>query len=604
MITKKVAILTAIYTFLCFVIAFIFAFTVSEIPVLLEIDIGSYKVLTGLNLFIQWLPSIFASIFFVTLATYLDKDGQRNLQSFSTVQMDSFRRIMIVICANVIILFCAAEIFQPLINASKVEKEVRITDYEWYIKKSIEFYEQDDILGAIFYADTALELYPTSQDALDLKELLERTPAENVTEALQYFPEVLQPSETTETSSAETVLKMLENARESFDNQNYFDAHYYAFVGLELGGTNNANSAELQKISLDAWSKLSTWSGFETDEDMRIFEQKRQGYSYLMERDSLSAYYVFLDLHNKIPHDRDVIRYFALAENALLNEYFFIDETTNLTHFEKSKNIHFSVTRNDGLHYEVSIGGITNVRSAGKFLKYLRNYSCTVQDSTGTILYSFTVPYVKLIGQPLSSFHEETMIKLDLEEKDLVPRLLLTSVDRTTKGVVSSPIFTHGKANALDDSLTFLPMSLDDFDLIADASAGPMFINLASLYSFIPKAEEYGFSTLVFSSYFLQRACYPFLIFALFLYLAIQAWNFRLPENSLFRFYWVLMVPFFTIIAESIRALLDYGMSLLSLTFARLEGIWQIPLFIFAFIIIIIIEAIRFLSLHTEQKKK
>ncbi len=604
MISKKVAILTSIYTLICLITALSVALATDNLPDLLEIDVFSYKILLGLSMFITWLPSILASVFFVSIAAYIDKDGSKNIRSFSASQMESFKRIMVLTIVNVVLVFCASEILAPLVNSAQVERETRVSDYDWYVERSLEAYENDDILGALFYVDTALALYPSSVEALDLKELLERAPAETITESLEYFPEILSPSEATELTTAETVLSMLEKARESFDNKNYFDAHYYAFVGLELGGVNSANSAELQKISLDAWNILESWSGFETDEDMEIFQLKRQGYAHLMEGDALSAYYIYLDLNNRISHDPDVIRYFKLSENALLNEYFFIDETTNLAHFERAKNISFSVTRSDGLYYDVQIGGITNVRSAGEYLKYLRNYSCTVQNESGQTVASFTVPYVKLIGQPLSSFNNDTIDTLELSEDEIVPRLLLTSVDRNTKGVVSAPVFTHGLGASIDDSLTLLPMSLDDFELIADASQGPMFINLASLYAFIPKAEQYGFSELVFSSYFLQRACYPFIAFALFLFLAIQAWNYRLSEGTIFRFYWVLIVPIFTVVAEVIRALLDYGMSLISLTFARIEGLWQVPAFIATILIIIIILSIRFLSLHTEMKSK
>ncbi len=603
MVSKKIIVLTLLYVVICFIAIMIFSFVFAEIPTLLEIDIFSYTFHVGLSSFIEWLPSILSAVFFVIVATYIDKDGNRNIRSFSTIQMDNFKKIIVMISANVIVLFCATEIFLPLTNSAKLERENRIVDYNWYMERSLESYNQDDVLGALYYVDTALALYPSSQDALVLKEELERAPAETAAEELQYFPEISTTTSIDPLDST-TVLSMLEKARVSFENKNYFDAHYYAFIGLELGGVNNANSTELQKISLDSWNILETWSGFETDEDMRIFELKRQGYSALMEGDSLSAYYIYLDLHNTISHDPDVIRYYELSKNALSNEYFFIDETANLTHFEKAKNISFSVSRSDGLFYEVHIGGITNVRSAGEFLKYLRNYSCTVKNTAGNVLYSFTVPYVKLIGQPLTSLNDTVVGRLNLSEDDIVPRLLLTSVDRNTKGILSAPVFMQGESNPLDDSLTLLPMSLEDFELVVEASAGAKYINLASLYSFIPKAEQYGFSELVYSFHFLQRSCYPFLVFALLLFLAIQAWNYRLAEGSIFRFYWVLIVPIFTVVAEAIRLLVNYGMSLISLSFARLEGMWQIPAFIIVLLIIIVILSIRFLSLHTEKKIK
>ncbi len=602
MLLKKFALLSLVYTFLCFVGIVVFSSVTTNIPAVLEIDVFSYRLLIGLSAFFKWLPSIIVSVFFVVLAIYLDKDGDKSITRFSSYQMKNYQRVMIVTCVNVIVLFCATEIFQPMIKNALVERETRHADYEWYIAQSQEAHKNDDIFSALYFIDMALEINPSVQEALALKELYERTPAENTAEILEYFPEyeIIDPVD--ELSTSLTVLSMLQNAKEAFNDQRYFDAHYYAFVGLELGGENNPNSQELQMISLDAWNILQTWSGFVTDEDMRLFNLKRSGYSALMEGDALSAYYIFLDLYKALPYDPDVMRYSELSKNALLNEYFFIDETSGLGHFEKAKNVSFTVERQDGLFYDIHIAGITNVRSAGNILKYLRNYSCSVRNKDNTMLYSFTVPYVKLIGQPLESFNEETIAKLNLVPGDLVPRLLLTSVDRDTRGVVSAPVFSHGSVTAIDDSLTLLPMSLEDFDLILDASVGPQYINLAALLSFIPKAEQFGFSELVYSSFFLYRVSYAFFLIAIFLFLAIQAWNFRLKDGSIFRFYWVLIIPIFTLLVEGVRVLLEYGMSLTTLALARIEGFWQIPTTIIVFLVLIIIFSIRFLSLHANEK--
>ena len=59
---------------------------------------------------------------------------------------------------------------------------------------------------------------------------------------------------------------------------------------------------------------------------MDIFSIKRKGYSALIRGDSLIAYYIFLDLWNKNPYDPDISRYYTLSKEALLNQYFFLDE--------------------------------------------------------------------------------------------------------------------------------------------------------------------------------------------------------------------------------------------------------------------------------------
>ena len=54
----------------------------------------------------------------------------------------------------------------------------------------------------------------------------------------------------------------------------------------------------------------------------------------LCEGDVLSAYYTFLDLYESNDFDPDILRFYQLATEALLKQYFFIDETRNLAFYE------------------------------------------------------------------------------------------------------------------------------------------------------------------------------------------------------------------------------------------------------------------------------
>ncbi len=603
MLGKRFIILTIVYTLLSLCAFFIYSFFFAEIPVILSRDVLSYKVALGVLHFTRWVPHIILSIAFVTMATFMDRDSGKSVSAFSSAQMQLFKKVFVICVASVIIVFLVTEIVKPQVNSSIDAKVARYEDYTWYVQESEKAFSNGDVFAAMFYIDQALTYDEESQEARELKEKFERAPAEMASRELNYFPELLS-TEINTTQEPLTVLALLEKARLSFENKDYFDAHYYSFIGLELGGINNENSPELQKISLDSWEEISQWSGFETDEEMEIYAQKRKGYEALMAGDALSSYYIYLDLHNRIPYDKDVSRYFDVATQSLLNEYFFIDETTNLLQFEKNRNISFSVKRTDGLHYDIAIGGITNIRHAGNLLKYLRNYSCTILDPEGAVLYAFTVPYAKLIGQPIDAFSAETVTMLSLNEGDLVPRLQLTSVDRNTQGISTMPTFAMGSMDSFDERITLLPMSLDDFDLVVDASVGPQYVNLASLFSFIPKAEQFGFSAQLYSSFFLKRASYPFLVFALFMFLAIQAWNYKLVSGTLFRFYWILIVPFFTIIAKVIGVLIDYGMSLLALALGGIEGNVKIVVTILIFVVVIIMLSARFLSLHEKPDTK
>ena len=275
----------------------------------------------------------------------------------------------------------------------------------------------------------------------------------------------------------------------------------------------------------------------------------------------------------------------------------------NLNHFEISKNIQFSITRKDGLKYDIGIGGITNVKDTGIYLKYLRDYTCTISNSDGTVIADFFVPYAKLIGEPLSNFNNEIINTLGFDKNTIMPRLLLTSVDRKTKGIISEPTLITTTIPMQNEAITLLPIPLEDIELIINASMGPQYINLALLYKFLQKTDSYGFSTQTFSSYFLHRISYPFLLFSIFLLIIIIAWNYRLQHDCVFRAYWLLIIPSFTILTEFIRIFGNYLIHLITLAFAKLNLFIQLPLILIIFTVFIIVLSMRFLKLFQKSIK-
>lgn len=603
MLSKKLIILGLVYSTLCLIGITIYTFVAGEIPSLLASDVFLYQVYDSLTLFFSILPSILVSVFFVVVATYIDKESNLLLEKKSKSKTSIYSKILLHIGAIVILLFCCAEVVEPILFNSKKNLENKYVNYNWYVQKSTDSYADGDINSALHYIDAAKDIHSEDEELIELKTLYELSSAKNTPDELVYFPELSTENLALNPTSM-NVYSLLLQAQESFANKNYLDAHYYASIGLELGTIDNPNAQELQQIASESWQEIAIWSGFDTDSDMDIFSLKREGYAALMSGDPLTAYYIFLDLWNNNQYDPDIMRYYDLSKQALLNQYFFIDETKNLAHFEKSKNVEFSIVRQDGVRYEISIGGITNVNDTGIFLKYLRDYSCTVYDKQGNILSSFSVPYAKLIGEPVFSFNDEVAQILGFDQNTIVPRLLLTSVDRNTKGIISEPNVSLGQISMLDETVTVLPMELSDFDLILDASVGPQYINLGSLYNFIPKSGEFGFSNQIYSGYFLKRISYPFLLFSVFLFLVIIAWNYRLKDGTVFRAYWLFIIPAFSVVAEYARILIDYMISLFALACARLNIFVQVPLIIAIFAGLIILFSIRFLHLFQKAHKK
>lgn len=605
--SKQAIALTITYILLWFIGFSINAFLNKSLPELLKPDVFLYHIFLGLISFFKWLPSILLSIFLIDFSLFFRHTDLKNYGRFSVVQMKNYKKVLLIASICVTFIFVCSEIFTPLSINAKNQLEKRTDDYNWAIKKAQESFELDNVSSALFYIESALRLNPTAQEAGGLKEKYERFSAENqdMVQDLSFENSLLSATITTMPDDPDAAEDLLTQAHTAFTKQDYFNAHYYATLALKMSGPNNPNTEEMQGIAVTSWDNLSKWAGFQPDDSSQFFALKQKAYTALMNGEILTAYYAFHDLSTKNNFDPDIARFYQLAIQGLQKEYFFIDETFNLAHFENESNIEFSLNRPDGGQDKIKIGGITAIKNTGNSLKYLRDYSFSSYDSEGKLLYTYSVPYAKLIGEQASIADPNYAQTYNIKNPNtLVPRLLLTSVDRTTPGIVSAPIYESGIIEPPKNTMAVLPLTLADFNLIGSAALGPKYMDIASLFQFVPKADTYGFSSQVYGAFLIQRISYPFLLFALFIFLAIQAWNFRLTTSVQFKFIWIFIFPAFTALTQLVFEVIDYGISLVYFSLAHMTGYWQIAASVGIFLLIIIALSIRFLSLHTENSNQ
>ena len=600
--STRTAILIFVYTVFAFAFFVGKAFLIKELPVLMPNDAGMWRFVTGVRAFFARLPAILASVCCIAFSWSFAKDAGKNLASFSPVQLKNYRTVLVASCVSVILCFAGTEILTPIVSAKQTALENKMQDYNWYTEQTKTSVNEGNAAAAVFYAENALALWPDNRDAKKLYDDSLKLSAQS--ERKEAEPSSALPSDIAALQNTPySVMRLLKKAQTSFELKNYFDAHYYAWWGLKLAGDNDANSGELRRIAVESWNIISSWSGFETDDAAMIFLKKREGYSALMEGDALGAYYTFLDLYEANDLDPDILRFYRLATEALLKQYFFIDETRNLAFFENFQNVSFKVTHPDGKTDLISIGGVTTVAKTDNVVKYLRNYSCLAYDEAGHLLYSMTVPYVKLIGQRAGSlgigYEKRTGIQ---DAETYVPQLLLTSVDRKNRDIVGSPhYFAAQSAQYEREIVRILPMSLQDFDLACRASAkGPQYMNLAFLFRFVPIAERYGFQKRIFSLFLLQRLCRPLLLLAFFIFLSIIAWNYKLESSQVFRFTWIFSFPVLTAVVQFCMEWFRYLMNLIYYALPGVASFAQLPVVLVVLFVCVILLSIKFLSLHEE----
>ena len=107
--------------------------------------------------------------------------------------------------------------------------------------------------------------------------------------------------------------------------------------------------------------------------------------------------------------------------------------------------------------------------------------------------------------------------------------------------------------------------------MLCDAGVGAEKMSMISLVKLLPKAHDFGFSPAIYSSIFLSRITYPLFMLLAFMFLACIAWNYR-TETTLFKFKWIFIMPFVSLVIFIGLELVLYGMKLLNFVLVSFTG--------------------------------
>jgi len=351
---------------------------------------------------------------------------------------------------------------------------------------------------------------------------------------------------------------LLENARKALERTDFVQAR--ALADRALKGSPNLSAgdkAELKKIAGAAANGLHLPPAFDATPEQLIFQKKYDGYISLLNGDYLKAYYIFktLSLQSKmLALDPDIQNCLEEAQLHIENQCFFSDETFNLRPFERAENMYFRLAKDDGTTDIFFIKGITQAGSGDGTAQYLRGLYIFTLGKRNEYKSGFYSDYAKLkkisvhdVGENFIQNMEQTAgISKPFTS---IPLLILRSIDRNFEGTEDHPSLLTTGEDEEDKSLVppdvlALPMEYDDFELIKEASSGFDGMRLDSLFHFVDRAENYGYSAEIFAQILLNRLLYPLFLLNLFIILGWIAWNGRTPENVQFKFVWILLFPF------------------------------------------------------------
>lgn len=577
---RKTGLIIFSYALLAFACCLGASFVFQHVPPLLDGIKTNYLVVRGLIYFLKILPSLVMCAFLVGASISYGLNANKAKIKYSKAIITHFKKTMVVSLFLVLGISLATEVFLPLCQDKLKTEEIKPALFDEYMKLADSYYQQGKMKQAYEYSFNAAAVNPKDPKAQRLKDLsgaavkaLKGVEKERSSEQPKF---VYVP---VEESDGETVYSLLKKARKAEEENDWFHAHYYAYMAVNIGNSRDSNFQAAQRLASEAWNHLFETKIFEETEEQILFRKKRDAYMSMINGDNVEAYYQFLEISNAnelAARDPDVSQFLKITEERVKKQCFFIEETDDLKRFETANDIFFAVSHDDGSKDVVYIRGITPVKNVGKMVQYLRGFKLMSFDKDGFFRMSLSVPYAKMFSVSTGTFDKATKAEFGIKDDFVsVPYLILEGISQNEKKDKISPVYEFDAAlgkNAYDLKNYFvLALSMSDFNMLCDAGVGAEKMSMISLVKLLLKAHDFGFSPAIYSSIFLSRITYPLFMLLAFMFLACIAWNYR-TETTLFKFKWIFIMPFVTLVIFSVLELVLYGMKLLNFVLVSFTG--------------------------------
>ena len=228
-----------------------------------------------------------------------------------------------------------------------------------------------------------------------------------------------------------------EKAKQYYQVQDFVSTEYFALMALKLK-PNHPEMLRLLAASQNALSRIRLTP--EQEARRSLFQAKQQGYEYLKQGDSISAYYHFQELAKQHPKDSEIAKYLHLAYEEVKKKAFFQDEISLVTGSPLASDVFFKNSHRKGMEEFLYFSKIV---ATGPSSYYVLEIEGIGIDSTGKVAYQFKAPFGKFV--------DHTLLMHCLNRKD--PKLS------------SKPTYIRGDPPA--EPSTILPVKLSPQDLVS-----------------------------------------------------------------------------------------------------------------------------------------
>lgn len=580
---KRIISVLAAFLGIGFIICFILGMVQSLPSDVPSKSVFVYKFCLGMDYFLSYLPAIIITGFAISCSVYFGHNSEGSTNRFSIAMGKRYKIVIISALISTFVLSLSNETLGILISRKKENIVNRPKLIKEYIDVGNTLCDNGLYERGLVYANAAIKLDSSSEAARNLKSRCEMgINWENVTELRLRTENVELKNKSDDEFNIDSQkvynsYQYLLKAISAFENEQWFDAHFYAEEGIKIASSKEPNLAQLKQISSDAWNNISEAHSSKKTAGEKIFEEKYKGYLALMKNEDLQAYYIFRNLNENYPEldkDNDVQFYMEIARKRVEQKYFFIDETLELETFETANDVYFCNKRADGSEDVLYFKGMTVQKSAGKTIQYLRDfYIITLRN--GEWRQTLHVPYAKVMSLSVKELNEnaKTFLEID-DETEYVPYILLKSVGRNNENQVIEPeyIYADGRSASTPEYLVY-PLSYSSFLLLEESSENPKTMSFSSLYALSKAASQFGYSQQIFTHIFYNRVLYPIFILVLFMLIGIFSWNYRIGQTLYFKMSWAFIFPFLIFLAFLFYKIVFFLFTMINYIFVSFSSI-------------------------------
>ena len=566
--------------------AYVFFMPIKE--TVLPVSLFSWKIRESILLFIFYFPFIYTSALIFAYPIIFGKFGPAKMQRRSSAMIRFIQHFFIFSLAVLSFYVVLAEAVKPILMEYQSRSVYQALTHKEYTKLAKEAYDRNDYSQAEDHIDRALSIWPQSEDAMKLNEMI-KIAGEKL--SLDKTDSVLRKNISEEDNismTAESALKRAEMAALAFD---FYTAHYYAKLAMQTFQDGNPLKIDAENLAVRAWAEVEKGlASYKDAPSIALYKSKKAAYETLQRGDYIKAYYSFLQIDSSMrasnpdKKDPEVERFLNLSRVELEKNVFFTDELKNIPNFIMRGDISFTVGEHSHESAVIKIHGISHGSSTLRNEIYLMNVLYTRLGISNAEKWSIIIPYAKLIEV------------VDDEGKNRL-MLQICSVDRYSEEKNGYPKVLSGELPRENAYNILLPMTMTDFILIEKSISGPSAMKISDLYYFSLIAEKYGLKKEAYLSEVLYRLTEPLLLLIVSLLVLILAWRFRVSpgrrlNKRLFlfsplcpflsyilmetlRYIFKLQIAFFVCLTPRYVSLIVFGLPVIALIFLIITLVYQ-----------------------------